>query len=173
MIPRFFLICNLIFWFHDFLGNWESGFGSGYDIIIHKDYAFNYWLDLAHNKVHVGCLDSQEQLDVEIGRISSLRLCQDIFWVFFVSSIVCILHILTLFSYFRIPPNIENCDSVQKSLAKLFQNWTKIENKHNFQIVRTSKDIKDIEQSLNNKSSLSKLSGKFVAIHVSTYIACS
>ena len=81
--------------------------------------------------------------------------------------------ILTPFSYFRIPPNIENCDSVQKSLAKLFQNWTKIENKHNFQIVRTSKDIKDIEQSLNNKSSLSKLSGKFVAIHVSTYIACS
>ena len=59
-------------------GNWESGFGSGYDIIIHKDYAFKYWLDLAHNKVHVGCLDSQEQLDVEIGRISSLRLCQDI-----------------------------------------------------------------------------------------------
>ena len=75
--------------------------------------------------------------------------------------------ILTLVSYFRIPPNIENCDSVQKSLAKLFQNWTKTQNKHNFQIVRASKDIKEIEQSLKKKSSLSKLSGNFVPIHVS------
>ena len=62
---------------------------------------------------------------------------------------------------------MENCDSVQKSVAKLFQNWTKAQNKHNFQIVRASKDIKDIEQSFKNKSSLSKLSGKFVPIHVS------
>ena len=59
-------------------GDRESGFGSGYDIIIPKDYAYKFWLDLTHNKVHVGCLDSQEQLDIEIGRVASTRLSHDV-----------------------------------------------------------------------------------------------
>ena len=59
-------------------GDRESGFGSGYDIIIPKEYAYKFWLDLTHNKVHVGCLDSQEQLDIEIGRVASMRLSHDV-----------------------------------------------------------------------------------------------
>ena len=59
-------------------GSRESGFGAGFDVIVHKDYAYKLWLAWTHNKVHIGCLDSQEQLDIEIGRLSSLRLNQDV-----------------------------------------------------------------------------------------------
>ena len=59
------------------LGNRSSGFGSGFDIYVPKTAAVKLWIDLTHSKLHVGCLDSHEQLDIEVERMDSERLSLD------------------------------------------------------------------------------------------------
>ena len=52
--------------------------GAGYHVIAPKEFGYKLWLQLTHSRVFVGCLDSQEHLDVELKRLTSSKLQQDI-----------------------------------------------------------------------------------------------
>ena len=52
--------------------------GSGYHVIAPREVGYKLWLQLTHSRVFVGCLDSQEHLDVELKRLTSSKLQQDI-----------------------------------------------------------------------------------------------
>ena len=52
--------------------------GAGYHVIGPKKVGYKLWLQLTHSRVFVGCLDSQEHLDVELKRLTSSKLQQDI-----------------------------------------------------------------------------------------------
>ena len=52
--------------------------GKGYFVVAPKEIGYKLWLQLTHSKVFVGCLDSQEHLDVELKRLTSSKLQQDI-----------------------------------------------------------------------------------------------
>lgn len=51
----------------------------GFLLTVKKRLSYRLWLRFVHSKVVVGCLDSQEHLDIELERQSSSRLQQDIF----------------------------------------------------------------------------------------------
>ena len=52
--------------------------GAGFNVIVPKLVGHKLWIQLNHSRVFVGCLDSQEHLDLELKRLTSSRLKQDI-----------------------------------------------------------------------------------------------
>ena len=112
-------------------GNRQSGFGAGFDIFVPKTSAVKLWIDLVHSGVHVGCLDSHEQLDIEVERLDSDRVCKDILLNF-----------------------TETKSSVQNDLIKIVNFWTK-EPVNNFEVIREEKALKSIEKALKAKENRS------------------
>ena len=112
-------------------GNRQSGFGAGFDIFVPKNSAVKLWKDLVHSSVHVGCLDSHEQLDIEVERLDSDRVCKDILLTF-----------------------TETKSSVQNDLLKIVNFWTK-EPVNNFEVIREEKALKSIEKALKAKENRS------------------
>ena len=112
-------------------GNRQSGFGAGFDIFVPKTSAVKLWIDLVHSGVHVGCLDSHEQLDIEVERLDSDRVCKDILLTF-----------------------TETKSSVQNDLLKIVNFWTK-EPVNNFEVIREEKALKYIEKALKAKENRS------------------
>ena len=108
-------------------GHRQSGFGAGFDIFVPKTSAFKLWLDLVHSVVHIGCLDSHEQLDIEVERLDSDRICKDI--------------LLNL---------TESKSSIQNDLLKIVNFWTQ-ENTHKFEVIREEKTLMAIEKALKTK----------------------
>ena len=112
-------------------GNHQSGFGAGFDIFVPKISAVKLWIDLVHSGLHVGCLDSHEQLDIEVERLDSDRVCKDI------------------------QLNIaETKSSVQNDLVKIVNFWTE-EPVNNFEVIRGEKTLKSIEKALKAKENRS------------------
>ncbi len=58
-------------------GDKQSNLGSAFYILLSKATSFKVWLRLTHLKVFVGCLDTQEHLNVELEQLSSPKLMQD------------------------------------------------------------------------------------------------
>lgn len=58
-------------------GQRDSGFGSGWDVISKGEQGRHLWHRLVHRGAHVGCLTSQDQVDVEMMRLSSQTLSPD------------------------------------------------------------------------------------------------
>ena len=52
--------------------------GLNFYLAVPKSFAFKLWLQSTHRKCLIGCLDSQDHLDVELQRFVSPKLCQDI-----------------------------------------------------------------------------------------------
>ena len=69
--------------------------------------------------------------------------------------------------FFRLPTNIDECTTVQKSLLNIVRNWTKNPNQ-TFEVIRTIKHLKEVENALKSKDcqSLKNLTGKFVPIQI-------
>jgi len=112
-------------------GNHQSGFGAGFDIFVPKTSAVKLWIDLVHSGLHVGCLDSHEQLDIEVERLDSDRLCKDILLNF-----------------------RETKSSVQNDLLKIVNFWTK-EPVNSFEVIREEKTLRSIEKALKAKENQS------------------
>ena len=70
--------------------------------------------------------------------------------------------------FFRLPAKIVECTTVQKSLLNIVQNWTKNPNQTTFGVIRTIKDLKEVEKALQSKDfqSLKHLTEKFVPIQI-------
>ena len=52
--------------------------GAGFNVIVPNNIGYKLWLQLNHSRVFTGCLDSQEHLDVELKRLTSSKLQQDV-----------------------------------------------------------------------------------------------
>ena len=55
--------------------------GAGFNVIVPNNIGYKLWLQLNHSRVFTGCLDSQEHLDVELKRLTSSKLQQDVGYV--------------------------------------------------------------------------------------------
>lgn len=97
-----------------------------YKIVISKEIGYKLWLQFTHSKTLVGCLKSQEHLDVEMERICSTKLWQDIDFCK------------------QTPEQIE--------LQKLSHHWSKSEK--NFKIIRDSITLKEYEEAIENGSKI-------------------
>lgn len=104
--------------------------GAGFNVIVPDNIGHKLWIQLNHSRVFVGCLDSQEHLDVELKRLTSSKLQQDI----------------------GIPASSNDMTLEQSQLMKLGNHWTKSQSHKYFTILRDCQSLSWYENALKSKN---------------------
>lgn len=104
----------------------------GFLLVVEKPSSYKLWLKFVHSKVVVGCQDSQEHLDVELERLTSSRLQQDIF--------------------------TESRSHEQEELLKLANHWNKTETLSKFKINRNGLILRQYVKAFEKGKAVGKVS---------------
>ena len=126
-----------------------ANFGAGYDVVMPKQFSYNAWLNLVRSGVVIGCLDSQERLDVELERLTAEKLSPD----------------LGVSSFYKERSLIQQCLHV---LAKQWSN----QEKPPIRIVRDTKTLSACKTALEAKEPqiFCQLKRQFLPVVVCTYL---
>ena len=120
------------------------------DLLIPSKHAFQMWLKFVHEKtqIQIGCLDSQEQIDIEYRRLSSARLQADVL----------------------LESSPEKWSQVQHKLVSIATTWRE-EPVLKFKIIRESRAILQYQKAVEGKPELKETEFKdipaFLPISVS------